>query len=141
MRRLLTIFALLSWSAAATAQVAVIAHKSVPADTLSKTRLLDCYTGDAKKWAGGQDITVFDLKPKGKVRKAFYRFLGKRSSRMKSIWLKNMLSGEGSPPEAVESEEALVEKVAATPGSIGFVRKALVDQEVKVLIVIDGEED
>jgi hypothetical protein len=56
---------------------------------------------------------------------------------MKSIWMKRMLSGEGDPPEAIPSEDSLVQRVAALPGSIGFVSQAKADDRVKIVTVID----
>ena len=136
----LAFFVLFVWAAAASAQVAVVAHPSVPVDKIEKGKLLDFYTRDIKKWPDGQAVVVFDLKPKGAVRKRFFKFLGKSSSRMKSIWLKKMLSGEGEPPEAVESEAVMVEKVAVTEGGVGFVGEGEVKGKVKVLLVIGEEE-
>jgi len=56
---------------AAAAQVAVIAHKDVPADSLAKLQLLDYYTGDALSWDSGLEVVVYDLKSRGPVRDAF----------------------------------------------------------------------
>ncbi len=121
----------------ATAQVAVIAHKDVPSDSLSKADLLDLYTGDVQSWNGQMDVVVFDLKPRGPVRDTFYSYLGKTSSRMRSIWLKRKLSGEGDPPESFETEEALLERVTSTPGAIGFMLKSKVNGDVKILAEIE----
>lgn len=81
----------------ATGQVAVIANKSVPVDEVSSQQLLDFYTGDVKLWENKDPVIVTDLKPEGEIKALFYEFLGKSPSRMKSIWLKKMLSGEGDP--------------------------------------------
>lgn len=116
-------------------QVAIIAHPDVPIDSLSKTRLLDLYTGDIRKWDNNQPVVIFDLKPKLEIRENFFRLLGKTSSRMKSIWLKKMLSGEGDPPAALESEASVLSKIASTPGAIGFVNKNSVNGTVKVLVL------
>ncbi len=132
------IFFVLTCSVNVFGQVAVIANKSVPVDKLEKSDLLDFYTGDIRKWCDKQPVIVFDLKPKSEIKEIFYQFLGKKSSRMKSIWLKKMLSGEGDPPLAMKSEEELLKKVAATPGAIGYVHRAKVSEEVKILVVING---
>lgn len=118
------------------AQVAVIAHPSVPLDRLEKTELRYIYTGDIRKWGNGEAVVVFDLKPNGEMKDAFYDFLGKSPSRMKSIWLKNLLSGEGDPPESLKSEQEMLAKVAATRGAIGFISESMVDKSVKVLLLI-----
>ena len=133
-----TIICTFTCVSAAFSQVAVIANLSVPVDQIEKNELENFYTGDIRKWSDGEPVVVFDLKPKGEVKDTFYNFLGKSTSRMKSIWMKNMLSGEGEPPESLKSEEELLKKVAATPGAIGFISQAKVTDEVKVLIVIDG---
>lgn len=82
-------------------------------------------------------VVVFDLKPAGEVREAFYKLLGKTPSRMKSIWLKKLLMGEGDPPAALPSEEEVLKKVAATPGAIGFVGKAKVTPEVRMIVIVE----
>ncbi len=118
-------------------QVAVIAHNDVAADSISKTQLLDFYSGDIREWENELTLIVFDLKQKEGVRDTFYKFIGKSSSRMKSIWLKKMLLGEGDPPKALKSEKDMLETIAKTPGSIGFINNSIVDNSVKVLFLID----
>jgi ABC-type phosphate transport system substrate-binding protein len=135
--RIATIICLFVWAANSSGQVVVIAHKSAPMDTIKKSVLLDFYTYDIKKWSDGQPVIIFDLKPQSSVKTMFYNYLGKSPSRMKSIWLKKMLSGEGDPPKAMNSEEELLGKVAATPGAIGFVSKSNVREEVKILMEIN----
>ncbi len=74
---ILTIFCLLSCAKFAFAQVAVVAHKAVPDDTLSHSQLLDFYSGDIKSWSNKARVVVFDLKPAGEAKEAFYKLLGK----------------------------------------------------------------
>lgn len=126
---------------AASAQVVVIAHKDVPADSISKTQLLYFYTGDALSWDGELEVVVFDLKSRGPVRDAFYDYLGKTSSRMRSIWLKRKLAGEGDPPRSFETEEEVLAHVADTAGAIGFVSAGKVHDGVKTLVMIVVADD
>jgi len=128
-------------STGAAAQVAVIAHKDVPADSLVKDQVLDFYTGEVLSWPSSElEVVVCDLRLKGAVKDTFYQYLGKSSSRMKSIWLKRRLAGEGDPPESFQTEEELVHYVAATPGAIGFVHLSKINGTVKVLDEIYDEE-
>jgi len=117
-------------------EVAVIANPTVPVQALTSAELLDIYNGDVKEWPDGSAIVVFDLKPASAVKDAFYGYLGKSASRMKSTWMKSLLSGEGRPPEAYPDGEALLEKVMQTPGAIGFVDRRLVTAGVRELVVI-----
>ncbi|MFK7849236.1 MAG: hypothetical protein AB8G77_28365 [Rhodothermales bacterium] len=122
----------------AAAQVVIIAHKDVPAESIGKDRLLDFYLRDVLSWPSSElEIVVCDLRLTGAVKDEFYRFLGKSSSRMKSIWLKRKLAGEGDPPEFFQTEEELLQHVANTPGAIGFVHPSKVTDNVKVLIKIN----
>ena len=99
--------------------------------------MLQLFSGTTEYWPDGVPVMIVDLAARGRVREAFYAYLGKTSSRMRSIWLKRKLTGEGELPESVESEEELIEKVASTPGAIGFVssRRAQNHPGVKLLIV------
>ncbi len=135
-----TILFLFSWPETSFSQVAVIAHKSVPIDKIKKSKLLDFYTGDIRKWNDGQPVVILDLKPRGDTKKAFYEFLGKRPSRLKSIWLRKMLSGEGDPPLSMKSEDELLKKVASTPGALGFVSQRRATGDVKTLFLIEKEK-
>jgi ABC-type phosphate transport system substrate-binding protein len=58
---------------------------------------------------------------------------------MKSIWLRNKLSGEGDPPLTLEDEAAVLEKVQQTPGAIGFISSDQVDTTVKILAIIRSD--
>ena len=118
---ILFVTVLLGAAAGAYADVAVIAHKSVKVESINSRQLLDFYTGDVRTWRSGEPVVVVDLKPKSIVKSEFYQFLGKSSSRMKSIWMKNMLAGEGNPPQSFPSEDDLIRKVASTPGAIGYI--------------------
>lgn len=142
-RALALLLGLVASAGPAAAQVAVIVHPSVPAEAIERGMLLDIYAGDVKAWSNGQPVVVIDLEPRGEVKDVFYRYLGRSPSRMKSIWLRRKLLGEGEPPEAMTSQEALVERVAATPGAIGFVDAHLVNgaDDVKVLAQIPLDEE
>ena len=120
-------------------QVAIIANKSVKLDKIEQAKLLDYYSRDLKFWDNGDPIIIFDLKTKNEVRGIFFKFLGKSSSRMKSVWMKKMLLGEGDPPEPLESEEVMLKRIIETPGSIGFLNAELVTDEVKLLKLISNE--
>jgi ABC-type phosphate transport system substrate-binding protein len=140
MRQLIiTIFCLTVWTSASIAQVAVIAHKSVSIDTIEKSELLDFFTGDKSFWDDGTPVIVFDLKPKGEIRDTFYNFLEMSPTRIKSLWMKRMLSGDADPPEFLESEDKMLKKVATTPGAIGFMDQSKVNDDVKVLLTIEQE--
>ncbi len=122
------------------AQVAVIANKSVPIEKASKSQLLDYYSGDIKFWGDKKPIVVFDLKPKTEIKDIFYEYIAKNTARMKSIWMKKLLMGEGDPPYAVDSEDEMLQKVQSTPGAIGFVSLSKVKGNVKIIALIKEKD-
>jgi len=141
MRKLILVGLLtLAGIAEAHAQLAIIAHKAVPVDQLTQAQVRDYYTGDVKSWNDKMPVVVLDLKAQSEIKEAFYKFLGLTSSRMKSIWLKKLLMGEGDPPEALKSEEEVLKKVASTPGAIGYVNQSKVSGEVKTLRIVEKEK-
>lgn len=125
----------------AVAEVVVIAHRGASENSAQPNRILDFYTGDIRQWEDGTRVIVFDLKEKGETRERFFEFIGKSSSRMRTIWLKRMLSGEGDPPEALKTEKEMVAKVASTPGAIGFVQRKFITDSVKVIAAADNSTD
>ena len=138
---IITFLCMLILAANASAQVAIISHNTVPLDSITKSELLDLYTGDIQSWSNGEPVIVVDLKTRGDTKTIFYDFLGKKSSRMKSIWLKKKLSGEWNPPESLETEDDVVKKVTSTPGAIGFINQAKVTDDVKVLLIIQEKKE
>ena len=122
-------------------EIAIIAHIDTPSDSLSKREILDFYTGDIRRWSNDQKVIVFDLKPRSETKEIFYDFLDKSPSRMKSIWMKKMLSGEGDPPESIDTIDEILKRVTETPGSIGYVPRSIVTNNVKVVRVIKPENE
>ncbi len=121
-------------------EVAVIANPSVQTDSLDKKRLFSVYRGEVRSWEDGTKIKVWDLGERGETKETFYGYLGIRPSRMKSLWMKQLLTGEGEPPDEVDSQDDMIKKVMATPGSIGYVDKEKVGSGVKLLLLIDKKE-
>lgn len=117
-------------------QVAVVAHKEVPLDTLTKAQLLDFYSCETKFWTKDLPVVVIDTKPPSEAKTMFYDFLGMTASRMKSLWLKKMLMGEGEPPVTMKSEEDVLKMVETTPGALAFVSRDKINKQVKTLMII-----
>lgn len=117
-------------------QVVVIVNKSVPDNSLTANQLLDIYSLSKKKWSDGNNIVVFDLKSHEATAEKFYGFIGKSHSDIKKLWMKLQLTGEGSAPAALSSDDEVLSKVASTPGSIGFVGSSKTNNNVKELVTI-----
>ena len=119
--------------------VAVIAHPSVPTESVNQQMLLDFYTLEKNKWEDGTLVVLFEQKQETASKKQFYAYLEKRPRELKKVWMRVVLSGEGRTPRTVRSEEEVIQEVAATPGAIGYAAASLVTEQVVVLGYIPGE--
>jgi ABC-type phosphate transport system substrate-binding protein len=119
------------------AQIAVIVNPDVSGDSISASQLRDIYTGDMTFWSNGVPIVVCDLNDEQSTHDQFYNFIAISSSRVKSIWMKRMLSGQSDPPLIFNSGKNLCEQVAVLPGAIGFVNESEVTGTVKIVLLIE----
>ena len=129
------LLAFLFYPATARAQVVVIGHKSVPEKKLSQKELLEIYTLNQSHWDDGSRITVVDLKKNSDTRSAFYRHIDIEEEDLRRIWLKKQFTGKALPPRILDSEDAVVEAVASTPGAVGYVNQSSLKntKDVKIL--------
>lgn len=139
MNKILTCFILLILITIAPlkSQIAIIANKSVPKQSLYSERILDIYSLNVQFWNNGTKIKVFDLKASNPIKERFFSKLGSSAVDIKKIWLKKQFSGKAMPPEALESEDEMLKRVAETPGAIGFINMSKVTKEVQVLATLE----
>ena len=124
-----------AFAGAAKAQVVVIANASVKAADVSGADLRDVFTGASSSLKDGSHVTPVLLKP-GLVNDGFLSlYVGKSDSAFRANWRSLLFSGQGTMPRTLDSEAAVVEYVAHTPGAIGYVAKSTPHEGVKVLSV------
>jgi len=114
-------------------QIAIIVHKSVPIDSASPEQIADIYRLKVRKWENGNQIVLYNLKRKEDLKSQFYKFIKENPLNLKKLWMRLQLTGEAMPPDGLDTEEEVIEKVASTPGAIGFVSKEKVNDDVKVI--------
>jgi len=123
-------------AAPAGAEVVVIVNKAGP-DSLTKEQVADIFLGRTTTLPGGAGTAPQDLPESNALRDEFYsKVTGKSAALAKSHWSKMAFTGKGTPPR--EGSSADVKKaVAATPGGIGYVEKAVADSSVKAVLTIN----
>jgi ABC-type phosphate transport system substrate-binding protein len=90
------------------------------------------FLGKMKKYANGDSVAPVNSKFGNTVRTEFEKkALKKSSSQVKAYWSKRVFSGKGKPPKEVVSDAEVIAFVAATPGAIGYVDAASVNDTVK----------
>ncbi len=131
------IFAILSplVGRSACGQVVVIANASVKSADVSNADLRDVFTGTSSSLKDGSHVTPVLLK-QGMVNDSFLTlYVGKSDTAFRANWRSLLFSGQGVMPRTLDSEVAMVEYVAHTPGAIGYVSRATPHEGVKVLAV------
>lgn len=117
------------------AQILVIANPSVRAMDVSKSDLRDVFTGASSSFKGAAQVTPVLLK-QGTVNEDFLDlYVGKSDSAFRASWRSLLFSGQGVLPKTLDSDAAVVEYVAHTPGAVGYIAKSSPHEGVKTLIV------
>lgn len=139
MRPLLIGFAILLgfFSEEPPADIAVIAHPDVAVDSVDVNFLSNVYTLTFQRWDDGSKITVFNYKAESPLKTAFYEFIDQKAASLRKTWLRYQLTGEGRPPKAVKSSQAMLKQVSDTEGSIGYVPYDQVTESVKIIAIIE----
>jgi hypothetical protein len=132
---ILPLAAALIFTVQAQSQVIVIANSGVKASEIGKSDLRDVFTGASTALPGGGSALPVLLKA-GTVHEEFLQaYIGKNDTAFRASWRSLVFSGQASMPKSLDSEAAVVEFVARTPGAIGYISKATPHEGVKVLTV------
>ena len=136
-KKLLLLVLLSVWmlGTAVAGELAIVANKSVKASEISADDLRDVFNGRKANLSDGTRVTPVTLK-QGAAHAAFLRDLaGKNDAAFRATWRSLVFSGQAAMPKAFDSEAALLDYVAATPGTIGYVSKGTQNDGVKHLAV------
>jgi ABC-type phosphate transport system substrate-binding protein len=123
------------FTAHAHAQAIIIVNPGVKATDVSKGDLKDVFTGAASSLKDGSHVTPVLLKEGPAHEEFLSAYLGKNDTAFRAGWRSLVFSGQASMPKSLESEAAMVDYVAHTPGAIGYVAKSSPHEGVKVLTV------
>jgi ABC-type phosphate transport system substrate-binding protein len=115
--------------------VAVIVNSSAKVSEVSSSDLRDVFNGEKTSLAGGVHVSPVTLKG-GPAHEAFLKtHVGKSDSAFRASWRSLVFTGQGTMPKTFETEAALIDYVAATPGAIGYVSRSANRDKVKTLVV------
>ena len=119
----------------AQAQIIVIANPSVKATEITKNDLRDVFSGASTALKDGSHAVPILLKGGTAHEEFLQAYIGKSDSTYRAGWRSLVFSGQASMPKSLETDAAVVEFVAHTPGAIGYIGKASPHEGVKVLTV------
>ncbi len=119
----------------ALAEFSIIAHKGITVDSVTGAEAKKIWLGKKKSMSGGGVVKLSDLPVGNATRREFYStIVKKKEKQLKAYWAKITFTGKGYPPQVFDSEAEVVEWVANTPGAMGYVSGAAVNDSVNVLL-------
>lgn len=100
----------------------IVVNAANPTGSLPKEKLAAYFLKKETRWGDGTKISVVDRNPGAAVRVAFSKsVLGKDVAAVKSFWQRQLFSGRETPPAELDSDRAVLEFVAKSPGGLGYV--------------------
>jgi len=122
------------WSAVRAQDVVLVANKSVQITEIRDADLRAIFTGQKTRFADGSHAVPVTLKG-GPAHEVFLRnHVGESPDEFRAQWRKVVFTGQGAMPKTFDSETAVIEYVAATPGAVGYVSRISPQENVKSLI-------
>lgn len=118
----------------AIADQVLIVHPSVGESdvSLNTTRLI--FSMQLAQWPNGTRTRVFVLPDNSAVHRAFTKdLLSLYPRQLRRVWDRQLYSGTGQAPETVADETEMRQRVATTPGAIGYLSDEMIDDRVHVL--------
>ncbi|MBB1327117.1 phosphate ABC transporter substrate-binding protein [Pseudoalteromonas sp. SR45-1] len=132
MKKLILASALSLCSFGALAQVAVIVNPS-NANALDAETIKKIYLGKAKSFDNGNKVNPATQNGTAIADEFNSKVVGKSSSQLNAYWSKLVFTGKGTPPEKFDSDQAVIDFVAANGDSIGYIDSSKATDKVKVI--------
>jgi hypothetical protein len=124
------------WSAASAQDVVLVANKNVQISEIRAADVRAIFMGAKTRFADGSHAVPVTLKG-GAVHEVFLKnHVGESPDEFRAQWRKAVFTGQGAMPRAFDSESALIEYVAATPGAVGYVSRIPPQDKVKCLAAV-----
>lgn len=112
----------------------IVVNKSVPNASYSSADIRAVFTMQKRFWSNNRQIKVYTLSDGNPLHKDFVKNkLGMFPHQIRRIWDRITYSGTGTEPIELDSEQEMIDKIANTPNSIGYVTKKPDNDNVRSL--------
>jgi ABC-type phosphate transport system substrate-binding protein len=129
------ILAMSAIAANAHAEVVVIVSAKSRVTSITAEQTARIFLGKASNFPDDGDAVPVDQSEGSAIRDEFYsKVVHKNSSQLSAYWAKVIFTGDGRPPEKLESNVAVRKAVAKNPNVIGYIDKSAVDKSVRVIL-------
>lgn len=114
--------------------VVMITHPATEAATLPRDTARAIFAMRQRTWPDGQAVSVFVLPDDHPVHAMFAKaLLDVYPHQLRLAWDRVVFSGTGQAPNRVSSQPEMRERIAATPGALGYIERGYLDDSVRVL--------
>ncbi len=138
--KLFTAALILFASTAAYADLAIIVNPSYNDGKLNIQDIKKLFLGERTAFPDGTYATPVNHNAGSPDRKQFYSsVLGMNPASLSRYWRRQISMGNNNQPTVVNSYSAVLKTVASTPGSISYINSNMVNDKVKVLMVLDNK--
>ncbi|SET00101.1 hypothetical protein SAMN05216326_1099 [Nitrosomonas marina] len=112
----------------------IVTHPSVNEDSISKNYLRAIFSMRPRAWSNDLIIKVFVLPDDNPLHHSFAKEqLGLFPYQLRQSWDRLVFSGTGQAPTTVSSNEEMRLRIMNTPGAIGYLETAYIDDEINIL--------
>ncbi len=116
--------------------VEVIAHPSVGTNTLTLSAARSIFGLRQNKWPDGSMVQVFVLADSHPTHVALCKErLNLYPYQLRQSWDRLVYAGMAQAPTQVGSEQELIQKVATTPGAVGYAWKVKPNDSIKIIVL------
>ena len=110
----------------------LIAHPGVERIPEKREIVRSLFTMQLLRWPDGSPVRVFVLPDENPTHKSFAKkWLGVFPYQLRRAWDRAVFSGTGQAPTEVADEQEMLERVANTPGAVGYISHGVEDERVR----------
>ncbi|HBA66818.1 hypothetical protein EQU24_10310 [Methylotuvimicrobium buryatense] len=121
---------------APTPSIYPVVNSALTQNSVSRNGLSAIFRMRLRQWQDGSPITVFVLRDNNPLHQQFCKqVLNVFPHQMRRSWNKLVFSGTGQAPVTVASKDEMVDKIASTPGAIGYLSDEDITEDIKILII------
>ena len=129
-------FLLLASSIGAATGDTLIAHPDVDVQSLSQNEARLYISMRLNQWPNGERVRVFVLPDNHPLHeRAVKGILGLYPYQLRRAWDRQLFSGTGQAPVVVSTESELIDRVARTPGALGYAESGSLNPSVRAVEV------
>ncbi|NDL70744.1 hypothetical protein GPL32_09550 [Halomonas alkaliphila] len=116
------------------AAIRLVAHPTVATSWLNRDTTRAIFAMRQRTWPDGEAVQVFVLPNRDPVHARFAKEqLAVYPHQLQLAWDRMVFSGMGQAPNRVSNQLEMREKVANTPGALGYLEREYIDESVHVI--------